>query len=200
MMLCVNLEFPNLFSSCRYLVDFMPIVCIRLITVFVHPSMVEMLDAGMLLNVSLLCKDNICYFLDWYDWMDQYRIDSLYVLPASFGPQDAFKIVSLCSSVQLALKGVYDRMEKEMEYFSVSKSSGILLSDDSQLVNIAKDKLDDSAYKILTDYQTATVTLLALISAATGDEEDCSSDRILTKRELLENQMLVLKGLVLNTS
>lgn len=32
-----------------------------------------------------------------------------------------------------------------------------------------QDKLDDSAHKILTDYQTATVTLLALISAASGD-------------------------------
>lgn len=29
--------------------------------------------------------------------------------------------------------------------------------------------MDDSAYKVLTDYQTATVTLLALMSAATGD-------------------------------
>ncbi|GMY09078.1 ribosome maturation factor rimm [Fagus crenata] len=36
--------------------------------------------------------------------MDQYKIDSLSVLPASFGPQDAFKIVSLCPSIQLALK------------------------------------------------------------------------------------------------
>jgi hypothetical protein len=36
--------------------------------------------------------------------MDQDRIDSLSVLPASFGPQDAFKIVSLCPSIQLALK------------------------------------------------------------------------------------------------
>nr|XP_023914227.1 E3 UFM1-protein ligase 1 homolog [Quercus suber] len=70
----------------------------------------------------------------------------------------------------------------------------------SVAVSRLKDKLDDSAYKILTDYQTATVTLLALISAATGDEEDCSSDRILTKRELLENQMPALKGLVLSVS
>ena len=30
-------------------------------------------------------------------------------------------------------------------------------------------KVDESAYKILTDYQTATVTFLALLSAATGD-------------------------------
>lgn len=63
-----------------------------------------------------------------------------------------------------------------------------------------KDKLDDSAYKILTDYQTAVVTLLALISASTGEEEDCSSDRLLSKRELLERQMPALKSLVLGTS
>ncbi|KAM5583840.1 hypothetical protein ABKV19_003626 [Rosa sericea] len=66
-------------------------------------------------------------------------------------------------------------------------------------VSRLKDKLDESAFKILTEYQTATVTLLALISAASGDEEDCTSDRILTKRELLENQMPALKGLVLRT-
>ncbi|CAH8255041.1 unnamed protein product [Arabidopsis lyrata] len=63
-----------------------------------------------------------------------------------------------------------------------------------------KDKLDESAYKTLTDYQTATVTLLALMSASTGEEHDCSSDRILTKRELLESQMPVLRSLVLGDS
>ncbi|KAF3453797.1 hypothetical protein FNV43_RR04238 [Rhamnella rubrinervis] len=67
----------------------------------------------------------------------------------------------------------------------------------SVAVGRLKDKLEDSAYKILTDYQSATVTLLALMSAATGNEEDCTSDRILSKRELLENQMAALKGLVL---
>ncbi|PQQ11320.1 E3 UFM1-protein ligase 1 homolog isoform X1 [Prunus yedoensis var. nudiflora] len=67
-------------------------------------------------------------------------------------------------------------------------------------VSRLKDKLDDSAHKILTDYQTTTVTLLALISAPSGDGEDCTSDRILSKRELLENQMTALKGLVLGTS
>ena len=41
-------------------------------------------------------------------------------------------------------------------------------------VSIFQDKLDDSAYKILTDYQTATVTLLALISAATGNVSKCA--------------------------
>ncbi|KAL5581100.1 hypothetical protein UlMin_013542 [Ulmus minor] len=70
----------------------------------------------------------------------------------------------------------------------------------SAAVNRLKDKLEDSAYKILTDYQAATVTLLALISAATGDDEDCTSDRILSKRELLEDQMPALKGLVLTAS
>ncbi|XP_009598257.1 E3 UFM1-protein ligase 1 homolog isoform X1 [Nicotiana tomentosiformis] len=63
-----------------------------------------------------------------------------------------------------------------------------------------KDKLDDSAFKTLVDYQSGTVSLLALMSAATGDEEDCASDRILTKRELLEELIPALKGLVLSTS
>ncbi|XP_075093456.1 E3 UFM1-protein ligase 1 homolog [Nicotiana tabacum] len=63
-----------------------------------------------------------------------------------------------------------------------------------------KDKLDDSAFKTLVEYQSGTVSLLALMSAATGNEEDCSFDRILTKRELLEELMPALKGLVLSTS
>ncbi|KAJ0248324.1 E3 UFM1-protein ligase 1 [Hirschfeldia incana] len=63
-----------------------------------------------------------------------------------------------------------------------------------------KDKLDESAYKTLTDYHTATVTLLALLSASTGEEDACSADRILTKRELLESQMPVLRSLVLGDS
>lgn len=70
----------------------------------------------------------------------------------------------------------------------------------SAAVSRLKDKLDDSASKILIDYHSATVSLLALMSAATGDDEDCSSDRILSKRELLEELMPSLKGLVLNTS
>ncbi|KAI7751445.1 hypothetical protein M8C21_001181 [Ambrosia artemisiifolia] len=59
-----------------------------------------------------------------------------------------------------------------------------------------KDKLDETAYKTLEDYHAATVTLLTLISASTGDEEDCASDRSLTKREYLERMMPALKGLV----
>ncbi|KAL7264571.1 hypothetical protein ACSBR1_002514 [Camellia fascicularis] len=64
-------------------------------------------------------------------------------------------------------------------------------------VSRLKDKLDDSAYKILMDYHSATVTLSALMSAATGDDEDCT---ILSKRELLDGLMPVLKGLVVSTS
>lgn len=59
-----------------------------------------------------------------------------------------------------------------------------------------KDKLDDSAYKTLEEYHAATVTLLTLISASTGDEEDCTSDRALSKKELLERLMPSLKALV----
>lgn len=70
----------------------------------------------------------------------------------------------------------------------------------SVAVSRLKDKLDDSAYKILMDYHTATVILLALMSASTGDEQDCNSDRILSKREHLESLMPALKGLVLITS
>ncbi|KAK6271917.1 hypothetical protein POUND7_009000 [Theobroma cacao] len=70
----------------------------------------------------------------------------------------------------------------------------------SVAVTRLKDKLDDSAYKILTDFQTATVTLLALMSAATGDEQDCLSDRILSEKELLGSQMPALKALVLGSS
>ncbi|RDX74428.1 E3 UFM1-protein ligase 1-like protein [Mucuna pruriens] len=66
----------------------------------------------------------------------------------------------------------------------------------SVAISHLKDKLDESACKILTDYQTATVTLLALLAASPGDQEDCASDRILSKRELLESQMLDLKSLV----
>lgn len=63
-----------------------------------------------------------------------------------------------------------------------------------------KDKLDDSAFKTLMDYQSATVTLLALMSASTNDGDDCASDRITTKKELLETLMPTLKGLVVGSS
>lgn len=66
----------------------------------------------------------------------------------------------------------------------------------SVAISKLKEKLDDSAYKTLEEYHGATVTLLTLISASTGDEEDCTSDRALTKKELLERLMPALKALV----
>ncbi|XP_057480283.1 E3 UFM1-protein ligase 1 homolog [Actinidia eriantha] len=68
----------------------------------------------------------------------------------------------------------------------------------SVAVSRLKDKLDDAAYKILMDYHSATVALLALMSAATGDDDDCTSDRILSKREVLEDLMPALKRLSLD--
>ncbi|XVF20139.1 hypothetical protein REPUB_Repub11eG0172800 [Reevesia pubescens] len=112
---------------------------IPLVTVFVHPSTIEMLDAAI--------EDSI----ERGSWLD-----SLSVLPTSFGSQDASKILSLCPSVQSALKAnkalivgdsylfsssfvkeVYDCVEKEMETFSHSGST-IMQSDDSHLVKEAK--------------------------------------------------------------
>lgn len=70
----------------------------------------------------------------------------------------------------------------------------------SVAISHLKNKLDDTAHKVLVDYQTATVTLLTLLSASTGDEEDCTSDRILSKRELLESKMPELVALVLKNT
>ncbi|PNY06035.1 E3 ufm1-protein ligase 1, partial [Trifolium pratense] len=58
-----------------------------LVTTFVHPSMIEMLDAAI--------EDA----LERGSWSD-----SLSLLPSSFTPQDASKMLFLCQSVQLALK------------------------------------------------------------------------------------------------
>ncbi|KAJ4969881.1 hypothetical protein NE237_002980 [Protea cynaroides] len=66
----------------------------------------------------------------------------------------------------------------------------------SAAVSRLKDKLEDSAYKVLMDYHSATVKLLALQAAAT-DDEDCTADRIMTKKEILESLMPELKSLVL---
>ncbi|KAG9453833.1 hypothetical protein H6P81_006737 [Aristolochia fimbriata] len=70
----------------------------------------------------------------------------------------------------------------------------------SVAVSRLKDKMEIAAHKVLMDYHTATVSLLALQSAATGDEEDCTSDRLLTKREYLESRVSELKALVLNSN
>ncbi|XP_042501540.1 E3 UFM1-protein ligase 1 homolog [Macadamia integrifolia] len=70
----------------------------------------------------------------------------------------------------------------------------------SAAVSRLKDKLEDSAHKILMDYHSATVTLLALQAAATDDEQDCTADRIMTKKEFLVSLMPELKSLVLGTT
>ncbi|CAI8616514.1 unnamed protein product [Vicia faba] len=61
------------------------------------------------------------------------------------------------------------------------------------------DKLDETACKIIADYQAAAVTLLTL-SATPDDEDSCASNRILTTREILESQMPALKSLVSGAS
>ena len=125
---------------------------------FVHPSMIEMLDAA---TEDALKRGS---------W-----IDALFVSLASFEPQDAFKIIFPCPSVQLALKSnkvlvfgesyvfsngfvkaVYDWMEKEKEHFSVSGSSGIILSDDSQFLNA--DKVGHDLSRSIESYDTGSET------------------------------------------
>ncbi|OIW05777.1 hypothetical protein TanjilG_23563 [Lupinus angustifolius] len=111
-----------------------------LVTTFVHPSMIEMLDAAT--------EDAI----ERGSWSD-----SLSLLPSSFSPQDASRMLSLCQAVQLALKSnkahifgdvyvlgssfvkdICDRIMKELETLSVSGSSGTMLSGDLQVATEAK--------------------------------------------------------------
>ncbi|KAJ1261325.1 hypothetical protein BS78_09G020700 [Paspalum vaginatum] len=69
------------------------------------------------------------------------------------------------------------------------------------VITLLKDKLPASTYKVLADYHSTTVKLLALQAAATGDEEDCTSDRLREKKEDLEERLMPeLKSLVLGTS
>ncbi|KAK9280318.1 hypothetical protein L1049_014006 [Liquidambar formosana] len=119
-----------------------------LVTIFVHPSMIEMLDAA---------AEDAIENGSWFD--------SLSVLSTSFSLPDASKILSLCPSVQSALKSnkalilgesyvfssgfikdVFDRMEKEMDTFSFSGSSGTLVYDDLHLVKEAKVGHDSSKF------------------------------------------------------
>lgn len=52
--------------------------------------------------------------------------------------------------------------------FVIITSAQSLVSRASHCFHL-QDKLDDLAFKTLTDYQGATVSLLSLISAGTGD-------------------------------
>ncbi|CAH8255042.1 unnamed protein product [Arabidopsis lyrata] len=116
------------FSSYRY-PDGKPLAA-----VFIHSSMIEMLDSTT--------EDAI----EQNSW-----IDSLSVLPASFTSQDANKMLLLCPSVQSALKaekalilgesyvlsngfikGIYDQIEKEAEAFSIQASNASLIDHSSK--------------------------------------------------------------------
>lgn len=119
---------------------------IPLISIFVHPSMIEMLDAAV--------EDAI----ERGSWFD-----SLSVLPASFGYQDAAKILLTCPSVQSAIKAnkalilgesyllseglikdIYDRMDKEMHASWVPISSTTKLDVEKQFLKESKPANDST--------------------------------------------------------
>ncbi|CAM8958612.1 unnamed protein product [Rhodiola kirilowii] len=79
---------------------------ILLVTLFVHPSMVGMLN---------FAADDVIEYGTWFD--------ALSVLPTSFGLQDASNFLSLCPSVNTSLKDLFTRLEKEMETISFSVSA-----------------------------------------------------------------------------
>ncbi|KAJ4788269.1 hypothetical protein LUZ62_039515 [Rhynchospora pubera] len=71
----------------------------------------------------------------------------------------------------------------------------------SSLISHLKEKVPHTTFKLLTDYHNATVTLLSLQAAATGaEDEDCLDDRVLTKKEFLEEKMSELKSLTLGST
>ncbi|KAG0452955.1 hypothetical protein HPP92_025619 [Vanilla planifolia] len=69
----------------------------------------------------------------------------------------------------------------------------------SAAISRLKDKLPEEAFNALIDYHSSIVTLLALQSAATEDDEDCTSDRILSQKEHLDSKLPELKSLFLKT-
>eukprot|EP01018_Ginkgo_biloba_P020703 Gb_30282 [translate_table: standard] len=64
-------------------------------------------------------------------------------------------------------------------------------------VSCLKNRIPETAYTTLMEYHSATVTLLTMLSAGSSNEDDCTADRILSKRELLEVRMSDLKALAL---
>ncbi|EMS46103.1 hypothetical protein TRIUR3_17286 [Triticum urartu] len=69
------------------------------------------------------------------------------------------------------------------------------------VITLLKDKLPAATFKVLTECHATTMKLLALQDAATGDEDDCTSDRMLEKKEDLEERLMPeLKSLALGTS
>ncbi|CAI8596846.1 unnamed protein product [Vicia faba] len=124
-----------------------------LVTTFVHPSMIEMLDAAT--------EDA----LERGSWSD-----SLSLLPSSFTPQDASKMLFLCQSVQLALKSnkahifgdfyvlsssfmkdICDCTVKELETLAVSKSLGTVKPGDLPIANEVKAGYDSSRLSVSSE-------------------------------------------------
>jgi hypothetical protein len=69
------------------------------------------------------------------------------------------------------------------------------------VIALLKDKIPAPTYKVLADYHSTTVKVLALQAAATEDGEDCATDRMLERKEDLEERLMPeLKSLVLGTS
>ncbi|KAL9235232.1 hypothetical protein vseg_010011 [Gypsophila vaccaria] len=126
---------------------------VPLITMFIHRSMIEMLDAAV--------EDAI----ERNSW-----IDSLTVLPTLCGPQDAYKILSLCPSVQSALKSdtalilgetyvlsdgfikdVFSRLEKDMPALAVTPLSTPTLGDGKPLSKESKGGRDSARLSELNE-------------------------------------------------
>ncbi|KAK9734881.1 hypothetical protein RND81_04G169200 [Saponaria officinalis] len=126
---------------------------VPLITMFIHPSMIEMLDAAV--------EDAI----ERNSW-----IDALTVLPTLCGPQDAYKILSMCPSVQLALKSntalivgetyvlsdgfikdVFSRLEKDMPALAVAPFSTPTLGDGKQQSKESKGGRDSARLSELNE-------------------------------------------------
>ncbi|CAI8596951.1 unnamed protein product [Vicia faba] len=124
-----------------------------LVTTFVHPSMIEMLDAAT--------EDA----LERGSWSD-----SLSLLPSSFTPQDASKMLFLCQSVQLALKSnkahmfgdfyvlsssfmkdICDCTVKELETLAVSRSLGTVKPGDLPIANEVKAGYDSSRLSVSSE-------------------------------------------------
>ncbi|CAI8608903.1 unnamed protein product [Vicia faba] len=124
-----------------------------LVTTFVHPSMIEMLDAAT--------EDA----LERGSWSD-----SLSLLSSSFTPQDASKMLFLCQSVQLALKSnkahifgdfyvlsssfmkdICDCTVKELETLAVSRSLGTVKPGDLPIANEVKAGYDSSRLSVSSE-------------------------------------------------
>ncbi|KAL8501635.1 hypothetical protein ACS0TY_020950 [Phlomoides rotata] len=118
-----------------------------LATVFVHGSLIEMLDASV---------DDAVERGSW--------IDSLTILPTSFALEDASKILSLCPSVQKALKSgkahmlgesyifsdafvkhLFESIQKELENVKFTGLTAVGSSDNSHLTKAVNQGHDDSS-------------------------------------------------------